>query len=103
MIHPEDARSRNPRIQCDACGRWSRLHLKNGRQFSYGGCGVTGGDHCAAGSSQDICEKCCRLKCKEGMAGPRPPDEPGYTLYAKLNHNRFGDHYVWCYRRKAGA
>lgn len=30
----------------------------------------------------------------------RPEERNGYTLYAKLNHNSYGDHYVWCYRRR---
>ena len=68
MIHTADQRSRNPRMQCGACGRWSRLHLKDGRQFSYGGCGVTGADHNAAGASQDVCEPCCQAKCKPAPA-----------------------------------
>ena len=36
---------------------------------------------------------------REKWAGSRPPEQPGYELYARLNHNRFGDAYVWVYRR----
>lgn len=63
VIHPSDWHARNPRMQCDSCGRWSRVYLKDGKQFSYGRCGVTEGDHTAAGPSQDVCESCCRTKC----------------------------------------
>jgi hypothetical protein len=68
MIHPRDNRHHNPRLQCDVCGKWKRLHLKDGRQSFYGGCGVNiaksnNQDHTAAGDSQDVCEDCCRAKC----------------------------------------
>lgn len=33
------------------------------------------------------------------LAGPRPPERDGYALYARLNHNRFGDAYIWVHRR----
>lgn len=62
-IHPADKKARNPRMQCDACGKWSRIRLKNGEQFSYGGCQTTGNDHNAAGASQDVCHECCKAKC----------------------------------------
>ena len=36
----------------------------------------------------------------ELLAGPKPvPLLPGWTVHAKLNHNRYGSHYVWCYRK----
>ena len=35
----------------------------------------------------------------ELLAGPRPTEQPGHALHAKLNHNRFGDSFVWCYRK----
>jgi len=64
MMHPADKRSRNPRIQCDSCGKWSRLHRKDGSQFSYGGCAVNdGNDHNAAGARMDVCDECCKAKC----------------------------------------
>ena len=68
MLHPADTKSRNPRLQCDACGKWSRVHLKDGTQFSYGGCSVTHSDHNAAGSSQDVCHECCKAKCRKEAA-----------------------------------
>ncbi len=37
---------------------------------------------------------------REEAAGERPPERPGYKLYARLNHNRFGDTYVWSYRKR---
>lgn len=42
----------------------------------------------------------CRLL-REWLAGfdERPADRAGYITYAKLNHNRFGDHWVWVQRR----
>ena len=38
---------------------------------------------------------------REYLAGidERPGDKPGYITYAKLNHNRFGDFWVWVQRR----
>lgn len=37
---------------------------------------------------------------REELAGDRPIEREGYTLYARLNHNRFGDSYIWIYRQK---
>lgn len=72
-IHPKDIGSDNPRIQCDCCGKWKRLHTKKNmppfdvRQSFMGGCSVDGqDDHTAAGKSQDICNECCVTYCKKG-------------------------------------
>lgn len=43
-----------------------------------------------------------RRAMRELMAGPKPAEQPGYRLYAKLNHNRYGDFYVWCHQRVQG-
>jgi hypothetical protein len=64
MIHPADTRASNPRVQCDVCGKWSRLHTRDGQQFMYGGCHWTGNDHTAAGESQDVCDECCKGCCE---------------------------------------
>lgn len=75
MIHPTDVRAPNPRMQCDVCGRWSRLHVKrgpypHGNQFIYGSCNANaGGDHTAAGAKQDVCNDCCREKCAPQSRG----------------------------------
>jgi hypothetical protein len=68
MIHPRDKRANNPRLQCDACGRWMRLHRKSEHpahpgwtQNFYGSCSYTRGDH-AAGN--EVCVDCCDAKCK---------------------------------------
>jgi hypothetical protein len=63
VIHPRDLGSRNPRLQCDACGRWLRIHRADGGQRFYGSCSKNQADHSAAGSSQDVCDDCCRTKC----------------------------------------
>jgi hypothetical protein len=39
---------------------------------------------------------------REDQVGSRPEDREGYQLYARLNHSRFGSHYVWVYRRRRG-
>lgn len=36
---------------------------------------------------------------RELSAGPKPDEREGFRLYAKLNHNRFGDSYIWVYQR----
>lgn len=65
MEHPRDARAHNPRLQCDVCGIWSRLHRKDGQQFMFGGCEMNhGNDHTGAGKSQDVCYKCCPVTCR---------------------------------------
>lgn len=46
-------------------------------------------------------ERALRRLLVELLAGPRPTEHAGFALYAKLNHNRFGDACVWCYRRVA--
>lgn len=38
----------------------------------------------------------------EKAAGPRPPERPGFILYAKWNTNRYGDHAIWVYARPRG-
>jgi len=73
MMHPADKRAQNPRIQCDVCGKWSRLHTEKGQRF-FGGCGVrlavsNNMDHNAAGESQDVCDDCCKTKCMADPAG----------------------------------
>lgn len=35
----------------------------------------------------------------EWLAGPKPHVPDGFTCYAKHNHNRFGDAYIWVIRR----
>lgn len=71
MIHPADKRAQNPRIQCDVCGKWSRLHTDKGQRF-FGGCAIgvaasNNGDHNAAGASQDVCNECCKAECKPSL------------------------------------
>lgn len=41
-----------------------------------------------------------RRALRELLAGERPAAREGYSLHAKLNHNRFGSYWVWCYRRE---
>jgi len=67
--HPKDSRAANPRVQCDVCGQWKRVHRKldhpahpGWTQNFYGGCSYyDGGDHLAG---NDVCVDCCDTQCK---------------------------------------
>lgn len=60
----------NPRMQCDVCGKWMRIHCKpyqskggyEAEQKFFGGCSYSNGDHRAGA---DVCDDCCHTKCKE--------------------------------------
>ena len=67
-----DRSSQNPRMQCACCGKWMRLHSKDGKvQRFYGSCHFTGGDHAAATKdNSDVCDACCREKCR-AIAAPQ--------------------------------
>ena len=45
--------------------------------------------------------KALRRLLREYLAGlsARPVERPGYITYARLNHNRFGQHWVWVQRQ----
>lgn len=78
-----DRGSQNPRIQCDCCGRWMRLHGrdKDGKAFQrfYGGCGYNkGGDHLAGG---DVCDICCHRECMK-LAAEKPAGPSSLFLSA---------------------
>jgi hypothetical protein len=60
----------NPRMQCDCCGKWKRIHAskpymsKGGyeaTQIFFGGCSYGNGDHLAG---HDVCDDCCHTECK---------------------------------------
>jgi hypothetical protein len=59
----------NPRMQCDCCGKWMRVHCEpyqslggyEATQMFYGGCAYSNGDHLAG---NDVCDNCCHTKCK---------------------------------------
>jgi hypothetical protein len=36
-------------------------------------------------------------------SGQRPVDRHGYIIYAQRHSNRFGEHYIWCYRKRRRA
>lgn len=62
-IHARDKGSNNPRLQCAVCGRWMRVHRKDGTQSFYGGCSHNqGNDHLAA--PMDVCVECCDRECR---------------------------------------
>lgn len=71
MTRRLDIGAANPRLQCAACGKWMRLHGRNGKgQRFYGSCHFTGGDHAAATKdNSDVCDDCCREKCR-AIAAP---------------------------------
>lgn len=71
MARTLDKGSANPRLQCACCGRWMRLHGKRGEQRFFGSCHFTDGDHAAATKgSSDVCDACCREKCR-AIAAPQ--------------------------------
>lgn len=74
MLHVQDKRCENPRMQCVACGRWGRL-FANGRQVFHGSCRHNkGGDHLAAkNGDNDVCGSCCDAECKRLAMQPRRP------------------------------
>jgi hypothetical protein len=69
-IHPKDAKSANPRLQCSVCGKWKRGHRKTEHpnhpgwtQNFYGSCAHNdNGDH-LAGDHADVCVDCCDKAC----------------------------------------
>lgn len=63
-----DRGSQNPRMQCNECGKWMRLHgTKDGERIQRfaGSCEATGGDHPAGG---DVCVDCCPKRCREHLS-----------------------------------
>jgi hypothetical protein len=59
--HPKDWGSLNPRIQCDVCGKWMRLHARTPdgqpKQNFYGSCWDES-EH-----AKDVCDECCAKTC----------------------------------------
>lgn len=66
-----DIGAENPRMQCDCCGKWMRIHCKPytskggyvAEQKFFGGCAHApgNGDHLAG---HDVCDDCCHVECK---------------------------------------